>query len=162
VGAAKDRYTVIPRALCFVQHGEEVLLLRGGPHKRLWAGKLNGVGGHIERGEDPATAARREVREETGLEVTGLRLAAVVQVDAGDPGTGVLFFVFTARAATREVGPCPDGDLLWLPVNRLPWEEMVEDLPVLLPRVLALVPGDERLFAAYRYDEQDRLVISFA
>jgi hypothetical protein len=47
-------------------------------------------------------------------------------------------------------------------VNRLPWEEMVEDLPVLLPRVLALVPGDERLFAAYRYDEQDRLVISFA
>ncbi len=100
VGRSADRYKVIPRVLCFITHGEDVLLLRGAAHKRLWAGLYNGVGGHVERDEDIYTAARREAREETGLEVAQLRLAGVIHADAGDAATGILFFVFVGRAAT--------------------------------------------------------------
>jgi 8-oxo-dGTP diphosphatase len=161
VAKSKHRYQVIPRTLCFITHGNEVLLLRGGPHKRLWAGRYNGVGGHIEAGEDVHTAALREIDEETGLAVRDLRLAGVVHADAGDPAVGILFFVFTARAASKEIGVSPEGTLEWWPVDRLSETEMVEDLPVLLPRVLAMQPGAEPFFASYRYDEHDRLVISF-
>ena len=162
VAKSKHRYQVIPRTLCFITHENEVLLLRGGPHKRLWAGRYNGVGGHIEAGEDVHAATLREITEETGIGVHDLRLRGVVHADAGDPSVGILFFVFTAQATSKEIGASPDGTLEWWPVDRLPTAEMVEDLPVLLPRVLAMQPGAEPFFASYRYDEQDRLVISFA
>lgn len=162
VAQSRHRYQVIPRTLCFVLHGADVLLLLGGPHKRLWAGRYNGVGGHVEAGEDIYTAAQREVREETGLDVTALRLRGVVHADAGDPGVGILFFVFTATTDTRDAGPCPDGTLAWFPADALPTEELVEDLPVLLPRVLAMSPADPPFFAAYSYDAANRLIIRFA
>jgi 8-oxo-dGTP diphosphatase len=162
VEQSRHRYQVIPRTLCFIRYGEEVLLLRGGPHKRLWAGRYNGVGGHIEAGEDVHTAALREVAEETGMAMHDLRLAAIVHADAGDPVTGILFFVFTARAASRDVGPSPDGVLEWWPIDGLPASELVEDLPVLLPKVLNMGPADPPFFVSYRYDAQDQLVISFA
>ena len=162
VAKSKLRYQVIPRTLCFITYGDEVLLLRGGPHKRLWAGRLNGVGGHIEAGEDVHAATLREIAEETGLTAHDLRLRGVVHADAGDLSVGILFFVFTAQAASREVGPSPDGVLEWWPVDRLPATEMVEDLPVLLPKVLAMPPGAEPFFALYQYDEHDRLAMSFA
>jgi hypothetical protein len=39
---------------------------------------------------------------------------------------------------------------------------MVEDLPALLPRMLAMGPVAPPLFVCYHYDENDRLVIAFA
>ena len=80
-----------------------MLLLLGGAKKRLWAGRYNGLGGHVEPGEDIYTSARREVREEAGLEVHDLRLRCVVHADAGDPVAGILFFVFTAVADDKHV-----------------------------------------------------------
>jgi len=47
--------------------GIEVLVLRRGPKGRS-PGSWETVHGHIEPGETPVEAARREVREETGLE----------------------------------------------------------------------------------------------
>lgn len=162
VAAGRQRYQVIPRTLCFVTCGSEVLLLRGGPRKRLWAGLYNGLGGHVERGEAIRDAALREVKEEAGIDVHDVRLRAVVHADAGDPFTGVLFFVFTAAAESKAVIPSTEGTLAWFPMDALPLAEMVEDLPVLLPAVLAMAPDAPPSFAAYSYDEQDRLVIRFS
>ena len=40
--------------------------------------------------------------------------------------------------------------------------DLVEDLPIVLPRVLTMAADAPPFFAAYRYDAQDRLMISFA
>jgi 8-oxo-dGTP diphosphatase len=162
VNQSHGRYQVIPRVLCFVMYGDEVLLLRGGPRKRLWAGLYNGVGGHVEPGEDIYTAVLREVKEETGLDAGNVRLSGVVHVDVDDPIRGVLFFVFTAIAAGKQVVQTSAGTLEWLHVRALPLAQMVEDLPVILPLVLAMGPADPPFFAMYMYDADDRLVISFS
>ena len=50
----------------------------------------------------------------------------------------------------------------WWPINALPIDSLVEDLPVLLPKILAMGPADPPLFVAYSYDDGDKLVIQFA
>lgn len=157
-----ERYTVIPRTLCFVSHDDEVLLLKGAPDKPLWPKRYNGVGGHVEPGEDVRTAALREIREETGLSVTDLRLRGVIHVDMGEGDPGILLFVFTAISPTRAVKPSAEGRLEWVNWEHALELDLVEDLHVLLPRLRSMPPDAPPLFARYGYDEEDRLVIEFA
>jgi 8-oxo-dGTP diphosphatase len=161
VQKSANRYKAVPRTLCFITHGEEVLLLRGAPDKRIWPDKYNGVGGHVEADEDVYSSARREMCEETGLNVADVRLRGVIHVDAGQE-TGILVFVFTARALGRDVRPSAEGTLEWVKRDQIKTLDLVEDLPELLPRVLAMSPGDPPFFARYHYDEGDQLIISFA
>ena len=156
------RYQVVPRTLCFVTHGEDVLLLRGAPDKQIWADQYNGVGGHVEAGEDVLTAAAREIREETGLETSDLRLRGVINTPTSVPGTGVVLFVFTANTATREARPSSEGDLEWVSPSRIATLCLVEDVPVLLQRVLHMASDEQPFFAHYKFNERDQLEITFA
>ena len=153
------RYAVVPRTLCFLVEGEEVLLLRGAADKPLWAGRLNGVGGHIEPGEDPLTSVRREVQEETGLVVRDLSLRAIVHITASDAEQGVMLFVFVGQAPSRAVRASGEGGLGWYPINRLPWAELVDDLRELLPRVLG--EGASLMYGCYRANASGRMTFSF-
>jgi len=156
------KYQAVPRVLCFVTHGDEVLLLRGAPDKRIWPGKYNGVGGHVERGEDVLSGARREIHEETGLTVDHLLLRGVINIQTAAPQTGILLFVFTASARTREVRPSPEGTLEWVHRSRVDELPVVEDLPLLLRRALEAGPGSEPFFASYTYDGLGHLDVTFA
>ena len=60
-GVNLDRYLLVPRTLIFLVKGDCILFLKGGPEKRLWSGMYNGLGGHVERGEDIISAAYREL-----------------------------------------------------------------------------------------------------
>ena len=155
------RYKAVPRTLCFITHGDDVLLLHGSPTKRIWPGKYNGVGGHVEANEDIYSAAIREMREETGADVSDVSLRGVINIDIGQE-TGIILFVFTARALGRVVRPSPEGALEWVQCDRLEALDLVEDLARLLPRVLSMQPADPPFFAHYHYDEHDQLVITFA
>ena len=157
------RYATTPRTLIFVTHGDDVLLVRGAAHKGWWAGRLNGVGGHVERDEDVWTSARRELREETGLaSVDDLRLAAVINAALGDGHQGILLFVFTARAPGRTVQPSAEGSLEWIPIADVADQAVIPDLRLLLPRVLDLPPTAPPLFAHYGVDERGVMTVQFA
>lgn len=135
------RYLTVPRTLCFVLHGDDVLLIRRAQHKRLFPGKVNGVGGHVETGEDVAASAAREIREETSLAVSDLWLAGVVhvdgrlgQADALPDGSmpGVMVFVYTAQAASRDVRAGEEGELIWVPLPQVQGLDWVDGDPRLL------------------------------
>src|SRR5262249_9445414 len=102
------RWKVIPRTLCFITNGGDVLLMKRAEHRRVFPGRYNGIGGHLEREEDPLSGALREIREETGLSVANIRLRAVCNVDPKH-SVGIVLFVFTAEAHSREVHECEEG-----------------------------------------------------
>jgi 8-oxo-dGTP diphosphatase len=157
---ARTRYHLVPRVLCFLLCGDQVLLLRGSPHKRLWPNLLNGIGGHVERGEDIAAAAAREIREETGLAVDDLRLRGLVSVDLQDD-LGIGIYVYSAQVDWHPAGHSPEGSLEWHSVRQLPTDNLVEDVPVLLDRILTDPPSAPPFSAHYSYDVENRLLIRF-
>ncbi|MBZ0291862.1 MAG: NUDIX domain-containing protein [Anaerolineae bacterium] len=91
--ATDNRWLTIPRTLCFVVNGDDILLMKRSPHKRVFPNRYNGLGGHIERDEDPLTSARREILEEAGIAVDSIEMRAVYNIDSG-AATGIILFVF--------------------------------------------------------------------
>lgn len=102
----------------FLHHGDHYCLLRRKPSKRVDPGRLNGIGGRVEPGEDFLRAAVRETEEETGyrLETNTFRLAGIVRLEGGYDEDWVVCF-FTAAVADRTIPhgqQTDDGELLWL------------------------------------------------
>lgn len=89
---------------CVVVRGGKVLLIRrkNPPFMGRWALP----GGFVEPGETLAEAARRELREETGLRALSLR-----QVEAfGDPGRDPRGWVVSVAFFIRAAGELKAGD----------------------------------------------------
>lgn len=157
----KDRYTIIPRTLTFLVHDETVLLIRIREDRGAWGGKYNGVGGHIEPGEDPLSAARRELIEETGVQPSSLWLAGVVFIQTGSaPGIGL--FVFTGTAEHNDVYASEEGEPEWVSLDVIDSLPVVSDLPILFPALLKSRATQRPFFALTSFDEDGEPIVRFA
>jgi 8-oxo-dGTP diphosphatase len=159
--ATAGRWLTIPRTLCFIINGDDVLLIKRAMHKRIFPGCYNGVGGHIERDEDPLTGAIREMQEETGLDVSNVRFRGVIHVDAG-AATGILVFVFSAESASRSFTANDEGTLEWVARDQMDDLPLVEDLPVLIPLIFDGPDDAPPFFAHSSYDAHDEQILLFA
>jgi len=155
-----ERYKVIPRVLIFSTREDKLLLIKGSPEKKIWPNLYNGIGGHVERGEAILSAARREFLEETGLELKNPKLRAVVTIDTGEE-VGIGLFVFCGTAGEGLPTTSPEGSLEWVNPKDVYQLPIVEDLAVLLPKVLESSGADQTVYAQYRFDKNGELEIHF-
>lgn len=127
-------YTVYCAGFLFSDDGRVWLVRKNRP---AWqAGKLNGIGGHVEPGETPAEAMRREFREEAGLDLDGWDHYATVTFPAGE----VWFYRLTVDAATFSKAEAKTDELI-VPVA-------VDRVPVIaIPNLHWLIP-----LALYTHD----------
>ena len=103
--------------------GEYLMLHRVKKKNDINHDKWIGVGGGFEEGESPEDCALRETREETGLTLTDYRFRGIVTFDCEGQETSYMH-LFTATAWTGEMIECNEGDLEWVP------KEKVCDLPI--------------------------------
>ena len=131
----------IPAVLVYALREGKVLVMHRNkePNLGLWTAP----GGKIELTESPHDTARREMMEETGLEVENLFLRGLCAQVSLSTGRQWMQFIFvttcfrgTLKADRRE------GDLAWVPL-----EEYFTALPIpqadaiFAPRVLAMTEG---------------------
>ncbi len=124
--------------LCYIERDGQVLMLhRVKKQQDENAGKWIGIGGHLEADESPEECVLREIREETGLAVTGLRLRGILTFILPAWGNE-LTFLYTARTESEALPECAEGVLEWVPlekVDALPlWEGDRVFLPLLRTR----------------------------
>ncbi len=158
-GTTRDRYMLIPRTLVFLRRKDSYLLIKGAPNKRLWAGKYNGIGGHVERGEGVLSAAKRELVEEAGLEAD-LWLCGTVIVDAGE--IGICLYIFSGESFGGEPKPSNEGAVEWVRYEAVgEGFPVVEDLPILLSKVHSMKRGHPPFSARSYYDKEEKLKVEF-
>ncbi len=107
-------YTV--GSICLIERSDDRVLLVRQVYRHGWGLP----GGLVEGGEDPAAAARREVLEETGLDVELVGEPAVVV----DPVPQRVDVVYRARLVDEAAVPVPSSPEIavveWFPRDELP------------------------------------------
>ncbi len=160
-GLQDQRYHVIPRTLIFLfNKHHQVLLMKGAKDKRLWPGLHNGIGGHVEAGEDILEAAQRELAEETGLSSIYLDLCGQIMIDV-TPNRGVSIFVFRGEYLGDDFTSSKEGNLSWVKLSQLDDKALVGDLAYLLPKVADFQLGDPLIIGKYQYSDSGKMNISF-
>lgn len=118
------------------------------------AGKLNGIGGHVEDNETHVTAMRREFREETGVDQ---RYWSPFASLANYKGQGAFFVAFFAcRGDVDALRSETDETIEIFRVSELSPEYCVENLAWLIPLALDFLRDGRPSFAAVTYPGPDQ------
>ena len=149
----------LPYTICFCISGDKVLLQKRikQPNQGLW----NGVGGKIEEGETPVESIKREVQEETDLDVSeaSMSYVGIVTWQKPDRVSGMHCYIaefprdFELPFTTKDTR---EGLLEW---KQKAWvfnknnNEVVENIPLFLPSML----NGECTWHVFLYDEQDSI-----
>ncbi|MCR5302543.1 MAG: peptidoglycan editing factor PgeF [Lachnospiraceae bacterium] len=142
--------------LCYIKNdrNEYLLLHRTKKENDLNEGKWIGVGGKFEEGESADECLIREVYEETGLTLTDYHLHGIIKF-VSDTWEDEDMYLYSAEGFTGDLKEdCDEGDLLWVPKDRIP------DLPTWEGDRLFLTPllnGRKRIDMLVRY-EGEKLV----
>lgn len=155
----ENRYKVVPRVLVFVFKKNEVLLIHRNASADSFAGKYNGVGGHVEHEEDVYQAAQRELNEETGLQNIPLALCGCIISDA-EPGVGIGLFIFAGKYKSGKIVSSAEGIVEWVKLGDVTCKPVVSDLPILLEQTKKSMKTGKTFFGKSWSDDKGELRIA--
>ncbi len=105
---------------CFVKKDGKYLMLHRDSSKKIMPDVWMAPGGKLEPGEGLYECARREIKEETGLDIKNLRLKAVGNALLMDSNQYLYFYFIFADYSGGELLKNPiDGELRWLTPNQI-------------------------------------------
>ncbi|MED4015224.1 NUDIX hydrolase [Sutcliffiella cohnii] len=139
------RYTI-----CFIEKNGQLLLLyrNKAPNQFKW----NGVGGKIEKDETPYESIKREIVEETGLEVKNVSFRGIVTWN-NESG----MYVFVGNGVHGDLIEGPEGKLAWKSINWLnESEEAVSNIKYFINDILH---GDKVIEHSFQYTSEGEIIL---
>ena len=119
--------------VCFIRQNRKVLLLCR--DRKLMQGRWTGVGGKTQFSEEPFESCSREVKEETGLDITPKLRGMVTTINTVDNSKWFLF-VYVADHFTGKMKECAEGKLEWVDQKDLYRKNLIGFIEKMLPYVL--------------------------
>ena len=118
------RDSKILTTLCYIEKEEQYLMMHRISKKNdLNQGKWIGVGGHFKEGESPEECLLREVKEETGLQLTSYRLRGIITFVSDEWGYEYMHLYtadgFEGNLGTEAMEGCKEGVLKWIPKEEI-------------------------------------------
>jgi 8-oxo-dGTP diphosphatase len=119
--SAGEVFMDVPRVgvgVMLVRHGQVLLGRRTSGQRPGWWGW---IGGKLEFGETLQECARREAREEAGIEITNLRLLCISSIFVEDQHwIDVEFLADIAAGEPHAAAPDELTEWAWYPIDELP------------------------------------------
>lgn len=152
-----DRNIAIPMVDCFVRKNGKYLMLKRDASKKILPNIWIAPGGKLERNEGLFEACRREVKEETGLEIKNLKLKAIGNAYNISAGQEIFFHLFVADYESGEINPENDiGELEWLTPEEI---YKLDNLLAEFHEVLPYIFDDSDKFISYKavYEKDNKM-----
>ncbi|MBQ8287479.1 MAG: 8-oxo-dGTP diphosphatase [Clostridia bacterium] len=122
--------------MCMISDGRRILVQdRSDP---AWPG-ITFPGGHVEPGESFVASVIREVKEETGLTVSDLRLCGIKQWTQQDGEYRYIVLLYKTETFSGELVSSDEGRVFWIA------EDELANYP--------LADGFEQMYQVFRRDE---------
>ena len=154
-----ERYLLIPRTLVFVRYKGKYIFIEKDFNNSFIDGSINGVGGHMEMGEDPFSSARREVFEETGLSLTNLELIAILFSDT-TKNPGIIVFIFRAESMGEKIIESEEGKIIISKKEEIISKKgLMKDIPFLMDICEKHKENSRPLILMYQCDNDGELRI---
>jgi 8-oxo-dGTP pyrophosphatase MutT (NUDIX family) len=132
---------------CFVKKDGKYLMLHRGPHKKVMPNVWMAPGGKKEFNEGVFECARREIKEETNLDIKNLHILCTGNAFLKDLGEELFFHLVGADYAGGELPESPeDGKFEWLTLEEI---LKLNDLLAELKDVLPIILGDNPKVISY-------------
>ena len=111
--------------LCIVHEGNKILL--GMKKRGFGAGRWNGFGGKLNEGESIEDAAKREMKEESGLDIEKFEKVAIIEFK--NYGIEIPFEVHVFNVSTYSGIPMESEEIKpeWFNIDKIPYDKMWPD-----------------------------------
>ena len=138
--------------LCIIHQHRNVLL--GMKKRGFGAGRWNGFGGKVAPGESIEEAAKREVKEEAGIDVVGLQKTGIIEFEF--QGNPEILEVHVFKTDTFEGEPSESEEMRpeWFHVDEMPFGDMWPDDKHWMP----LFFGGKKFKGKFLFGESDTIL----
>jgi len=122
--------------VCFIVDGKnnKVLLIKR--NREPMQAMYTGVGGKTLPEESPFDSCIREAKEETGLDISGVRLRGVIKTILDGDDSSWILWVYTAGGYRGEMAKCSEGELEWVDINSIDSYKLIGFIKKIMPYIL--------------------------
>lgn len=110
--------------MCMIYDDNGNILVQDRLNKN-WAG-ITFPGGHVEKGESFVESTIREVKEETGLTISNLKLCGIKQFQTYDDERYVVLF-YKTNCFEGEIKSSEEGEVFWIRADEIDNYKLAND-----------------------------------
>lgn len=141
-----------------IKKGDKYIVIEKNLDKQINTPNMfHALGGHIDHGENPFEAVKREVLEEAGIKIKNIKLKTIVTEikENSKPTPDWTIFHFIADYDSGKITESEEGELLILSQKELFKKPMLESFSYVLKHMLS---KDKRIMFASFYYKNEKFI----